>query len=214
MPTFNFQQPSPQLPPEGHNQFHQPMPQQMQGHMGPNLQIDTSASYGMDFRQMPVSATATSPSEFASPGFFPSNPGQVPGSDYGTPQYNMPFLSPSPMVDQNNMHPHQSHSPTPQMGHHDPVIANNSPPLHSIPRSASADMFTMGHHDGSMHDETLMLGEMYSKQNLNMPIPSPGFDENSMMGMQEFHTPQEDVQMPMTPFGTIDPHHLQGGLHH
>jgi hypothetical protein len=214
MPTFHFQQPSPQLPPDGHHQFHHPMHQHpMQAPpVGPNLQIDTSAGYGMDFRQMPVSATATSPSEFASPGFFPSNPGQVPTSDYGTPQYNMPFLSPSPMVDQSNMQPPTSVSPGPQMVHHDPVIASNSPPLHSLPRSASADMFTMGHHEHSMHDETLMLGEMYSKQSLNMPLPSPGFDDSGMMGMHDF-PPQDDVSMPMTPFGTIDPNHLQGGMH-
>jgi hypothetical protein len=218
VPTFNFQQPSPQLPPDGHQQFHHPMPQHpMHAPLGPNLQIDTSAGYGMDFRHMPPhSATATSPSEFASPGFFPSNPGNVPPTDFGTPQYNMPFLSPSPMVEQGNMQMANAVSPTPQMAHHDPVIASNSPPLHNIPRSASADMFSMGHHGPSMHDETLMLGEMYSKQNLNLPMPSPAFDDNGMMlhDMSEYHTPRDDVQMPLTPFGTIDPNHLQGGLHH
>lgn len=218
MPTFNFQQPSPQLPPEGHGHFQPPMHHQspMHGPIGPSLQIDTSAGYGMDFRHMPPhSATATSPSEFASPGFFPSNPGHVGQHDFGTPQYNMPFLSPSPMVEQGPMQPPVSHSPTPQMVHHDPVIANNSPPLHTMQRSASADMFSMGHHDPSMHDETLMLGEMYSKQNLNMPMPSPGFDDNGIMlhDMSEYHTPRDEMQMPMTPYGTIDPNHLQGGLH-
>nr|KAK5447650.1 hypothetical protein LTR18_003231 [Exophiala xenobiotica] len=218
MPTFHVQQPSPQMMPEHHHLF-QPMPQQsMQSSIGPSLQIDTSAGYGMDFRQMPMSATATSPSEFASPGFFPSHSsqGQMPASEFGTPQhFNMPFLSPSPMVD-GHMMP-SSMSPMPHMSHPDPVIADQSPPLSGLHRSASADhMFNMGHdgHHGMM-DETLMLGEMYSKQNLNMPMPSPGIDEKGMMmmnDMSEFHTPME--HMDMNPFGTIDPNSLQGGLHH
>ncbi|KAJ9613547.1 hypothetical protein H2200_003489 [Cladophialophora chaetospira] len=214
MPTFNFQQPSPQLPPDHHN-LYQPMPQHpAQSHVGPSLQIDTSAGYGMDFRQMPMSATATSPSEFASPGFFPSNPAQppMPASDFGTPQpFGGPFLSPSPMGDP-NMIP-TSMSPMPHMGHPDPIIADQSPPLSAIHRSASADMFS--HH--GMMDETLMLGEMYSKQNLNMSIPSPGIDEHGMLmmhDMPEFHTPREHMDMQMTPYGTVDPHALQAGLHH
>lgn len=218
MPTFHVQQPSPQMTPDHHNLF-QPMPQQpVQTPIGPTLQIDTSAGYGMDFRQMPMSATATSPSEFASPGFFPSNTSQgpMPASEFGTPQqFNMPFLSPSPMVD-GHMMP-SSVSPMPHMGHPDPVIADHSPPLSALHRSASADMFNMGHDGSGMMDETLMLGEMYSKQNLNMPMPSPGIDEKGMLmmnDMSEFHTPMEHMDMPMTPFGTIDPNSLQAGLHH
>lgn len=216
MPTFHLQQPSPQMAPENHNLF-QPMPHHpVQASIGSNLQIDTSAGYGLDFRQMPMSATATSPSEFASPGFFPTNPPQapMPASEYGTPQqFNMPFLSPSPMLDP-NMVP-TSVSPLSRMGHHDPVIADQSPPLSAMHRSASADMFNMHHDHSGMMDETLMLGEMYSKQNLNMPMPSPAFDENGLMlmnDMGDFQTPRE--QMSMTPFGTIDPHSLQAGLHH
>ncbi|KAK4939199.1 hypothetical protein LTR10_020498 [Elasticomyces elasticus] len=218
MPTFHIQQPSPQLTPGPHDLF-QTMPQQhMQTPIGPTLQIDTSAGYGMDFRQMPMSATATSPSEFASPGFFPSNPahGPMPASDYGTPQqFNMPFLSPSPMVDAHLMS--SSVSPMPHMHHPDPVIADQSPPLNALHRSASADMFSRHHDHSGLMDETLMLGEMYSKQNLNMPMPSPGIDENGMLmmhDMSEFHTPMEHMDMFMTPSGTIDPNNLQAGLHH
>jgi len=221
MPTFNLTQPSPQMPPEGHQHMFQPMPHHQHQHqmpqpLGPNLHIDTSAGYGMDFRQFPQSATATSPSEFNSPGFFPSHPHQpqMPAADFSQPQYNMPFLSPSPMGDQGHMHP-QSMSPMPQMHHPDPVIANHSPPLHGMPRSASADMFSMTH-DPLMTDESLMLSDMYAKQNLNMPMPSPAFDENGMMlhDMSEFHTPREHMDMPLTPFGTIDPNALQAGMHH
>ena len=224
MPTFNFQQPSPQMPPDGHHIW-QPMPQApMQGPLGPNLQIDTSAGYGMDFRQMPVSATATSPSEFASPAFFPAQPTPgphpnqmaMPAADFNGPQFNVPYLSPSPMGD--GMHvPQPSVSPVPHMHHQDPMIASHSPPLHGLPRSASADMFSLGHGHHGMHDESLMLSEMYSKQNLNMPMPSPGFDEHSLLAMpdmSEYDTPREHLDMPMTPFGTIDPNALQSGLHH
>ncbi|KAJ4507136.1 hypothetical protein HRR83_005966 [Exophiala dermatitidis] len=217
MPTFHVQQPSPQLMHDNHNPF-QSLPQQaVQTPIGPTLQIDTSAGYGMDFRQMPMSATATSPSEFASPGFYPSNPAQAPmsSSEFGTPQqFNVPFLSPSPMVDPHMMP--TSMSPLSHMSHVDPVIADHSPPLSGMHRSASADMFSMGHEHNGMMDETLMLGEMYSKQNLNMPMPSPGYDENGlamMTDMSEFHTPREHMDMPMTPFGTIDPNSLQGSLH-
>jgi len=49
-------------------------------------------------------------------------------------------------------------------------------------------------------------------------MPSPaGFDENGMLmmnDMSEFHTPREHMDMGMSPFGTIDPNALQGGLHH
>ncbi len=75
----------------------------------------------------------------------------------------------------------------------------------------------MGHHHSDMHDEHLMLSEMYSKQNLNMPMPSPSFDEHGMLSMHdmsEYHTPREHLDMPMTPFGTIDPNALQSGHHH
>lgn len=217
MPTFHVQQPSPQLPPDNQNLF-QPMPQNpAQTPLGPSLQIDTSAGYGMDFRQVPMSATATSPSEFASPAFFPANPAQMPmgAADFSTPQFSMPFLSPSPMVDAHQMPP-PSVSPAPPMNLADPVIADQSPPLSGIHRSASADMFSMAHHDPTMADESLLLSEMYSKQNLNMPMPSPGFDDHGMLMMHDlsdFHTPQEHMDLPMTPFGTIDPNALQAGLH-
>lgn len=216
MPTFNIQQPSPQEF-HGHQQppFFQPMPQHPGQPMGPNLQIDTSAGYGMDMRQMPMSATATTPSEFASPGFYPSHPHQPmpqPASDFNA-HFNGPFLSPSPMVDPSRMVP-QSHTPLSHVSHQEPHIANHSPPLDGMHRSASADMFSMGHDHHGLHDESLMLSEMYSKQNLNIPMPSPAFDENGMLlhDMSEFHTPREHMEMPMTPYATIDPNAL--GMSH
>jgi len=210
MPTFSIQQPSPQeFNPQQPSFFH-PMPQHPGQPMGSNLQIDTSAGYGIDMRQMPMSATSTAPSEYASPGFFPSHPHhqqmQQPASEYN-PQYSGPFLSPSPMVDPAHMIP-QSHTPLSHISHPEPQIANHSPPLDGMHRSASADMFAMGHH--GMNDESLMLSEMYSKQSLNMSMPSPGFDENGfpMHDMSDFHTPREHMELPMTPYTTIDPNAL------
>ena len=215
MPTFHIQQPSP-IYGEGPTSFPFHHQQQGPGPLGPNLRIDTSSGYGMDYRQFPMSATATSPSEYASPGFFPVHPAQtpMPAADYGTP-YTGPFLSPSPMVDGSHMIPPSS-TPLSHMSHPEPVIADHSPPLNGLQRSASADMFAMGH-DGSIDHDSLMLSEMYQKQNLNMPMPSPGLDENSLLNLQdmpEFHTPQEHMDVGMTPYGTIDPNSLQNGLHH
>lgn len=165
-----------------------------------------------------MSATTTTPSEFASPGFFPSHPQQQgPHPQHGGPdfngQFNGPFLSPSPMVDPAHMIP-PSHTPLSHMGHPEPHIASHSPPMEGIHRSASADMFAMQDHH-AMNDESLMLSEMYSKQNLNMPMPSPGFDENGMLSMHdmgEFHPQREHIEMPLTPYSTIDPNSL--GLPH
>ena len=220
MPSFAIQHPSP-IAPENQQMFH-PVPQPPMPHaLGPNLQIDTSAGYGMDFRQMPLSATATSPSEFASPGFFPTQPHHahvpMPAADFANgPQFTLPFLSPSPMVDGRGMPPHTA-SPVPHTAHPDPIIANHSPPFHNMPRSASADMFSMGHHESAILDDGHMLNDMYSKQNLSLPMPSPGFDEHGMLplhDMSEYNTPREHFDMPTTPFGTIDPNALQAGLHH
>lgn len=209
MPTFHFQQPPAQFTPDP--SIFQPLPQNpRQGPLGPNLQIDTSSGYGMDFRQMPMSATATSPSEYASPGFLSVQPsGQMAAADFHTP-YSMPYLSPSPMMDPSNMIP-PSVSPLSQMSHADPVIADQSPPMASMHRSASADMFSLSHDHSNVSDEGLMLSEMYSKQNLNLPMPSPNMDDGSLMAMHdisEYHTPREHMDMSMMHFGTIDPNAL------
>lgn len=222
MPSFHVQQPSAQYAPDPN--LYAPLPQQpSQAPLGPNLRIDTSSGYGFDYRQYPVSATATSPSEFASPGFFhapPPPPSQnehvIPAAQFATP-YSLPFLSPSPMMDPTQMIP-PSVSPLSHMSHHDPVIADQSPPLSGIHRSASADMFTMQDHPSNLSDDGLMLSEMYSKQNLNLPTPSPGFDNANLIPMQEmgefnapteFHTPQEVIDEHMMPFGTVDPNSLK-----
>ena len=222
MPSFHVQHPPQQFTPD--QNIYAPMPQQPgPGPIGPNLRIDTSSGYGLDYRRYPASATATSPSEFASPGFFHPQPSaeSMPAAQYATP-YTVPFLSPSPMMDPSQMIP-PSVSPLSHMSNRDPVIADQSPPLSGMHRSASADMFAMPDHPSNLSDDGLMLSEMYSKQNLNLPTPSPGFDHANLMPMQdmsdfqtpvEYHTPQESMEQPMIPFGTIDPNSLTQGNSH
>lgn len=217
MPAFHVQQASPQFAPD--QNIFQPMPQHpMQGPLGPNLHIDTSSGYHMDMRHVPMSATASEASEYASPGFFGPGPNSnsMPAADFNTP-YSMPYLSPSPMMDQSHMI-HPSVSPLSQMSHADPVIADQSPPLSGMHRSASADLFNLSHESSSFSDEGLMLSEMYSKQNLNLPMPSPHMDDGSLFAMHDqsaYHTPRETMDdMSMMPFGTIDPNALQASHSH
>ncbi len=175
MPSFLIQQ-----PPEQHQQhdphIFAPIPQQPNslGPMGGNLRIDTSNSYGMGFRNYPMSAATTaSPSEYASPGFYPdtqnSAPMQAP-SNYNTP-YTVPYLS--PMVDPSNLVP-PSVSPLSFISHGDPAIVDQSPPLSNY-RSSSADHYGMG--PSNLSDDGSSLNEMYSKHTLSLPMhqhsPSP-----------------------------------------
>jgi len=105
-------------------------------------------------------------------------------------------------------------SPLSHMSHADPVIADQSPPLSSMHRSASADMFSLPHeHHSNLSDDGLMLSEMYSKQNLNIPMPSPGIDDGSlglpMQDMMGHHTPTEMDDFSMMQYTTIDPANLK-----
>lgn len=89
----------------------------------------------------------------------------------------------------------------PPMGHPDPVIANQSPPLSSFGRDGSADVFPMAH-DGGVADEALQLSDLYAKQTLNLPFRSP-LEEN-----------MDDLDMHnLVSFGTIDPASLSPEAH-
>ncbi|KAI9816821.1 MAG: Transcription elongation factor SPT4 [Pycnora praestabilis] len=164
------------------------------GPMGSNLRIDTSSGYNMDFRHYPLSAaTTTSPSEYASPSFF-THAENMPTANFNTP-YSLPFLS--PMVDHSGM-VGPSVSPLSAMSHGDPVIADQSPPMSTMHRSHSADIFSMTHDHSNMEDDGLALSELYSKQSLNLPMHSPGVEGSS-----------EDMDMHnLVSFGTIDPSSL------
>jgi hypothetical protein len=145
--------------------------------------------------------TANSPSEYGTPAFFTSGPPteNVPASNFGQ-QYNIPTFLHTPM----GPPPHSaaSVSPMPAMGHPDPVIANQSPPLSSFGRDGSADVFPMSHENG-IHDEALQLTDMYAKQTLNLPFRSPLDESVDDLDMQN-----------LVSFGTIDPASLSPESHH
>ena len=187
MPSFLIQHPGETQQQQQQNpNIFAPVPQQPNnlGPLGPNLRIDTSTGYGMDYRQYPMSAaTTTSPSDYSSPSFFPQGPDTgalPPTSNYNTP-YSVPYLS--PMVDPQHMIP-PSVSPLSFMSHGDPAIVDQSPPLNMMHRSASADMYSMPHDPNghaAMSDDGSGLNELYSKHTLNIPMHphSPAFSNGS-----------------------------------
>ncbi|PBP27982.1 putative homeobox protein HOY1 [Diplocarpon rosae] len=178
MPSFLIQQPGEQQQQPQHNSnIFAPIPQQPNnlGPLGPTLRIDTSSGYGMDFRQYPMSAATTSPSEFASPGFYSQGPdtSALPASSYTTTPYTIPYLSPNPMVDSTSQGMIQpSVSPLSFLSHGDPAIVEQSPPMSMMHRSASADIYNMQHDHSNISDDGSGLNEMYSKHSLNLPIHS------------------------------------------
>ncbi|KAH8672681.1 putative homeobox protein HOY1 [Tricladium varicosporioides] len=193
MPSFLIQHPGEtQSQPPNPNIF-APIPQQPNAlnTLGPNLRIDTSSGYGMEYRQYPMSAATTaSPSEYNhSPGFFsqPPDSAALPASSYGTAPYSVPYLSPNPMVDPAGGMIPPSVSPLSFMSHGDPAIVDQSPPHSMMHRSASADVYTMSHEQqhSNMSDDGTGLNEMYSKHTLNLPMHphSPAFAEQSAADM-------------------------------
>ncbi|KAI9793837.1 MAG: hypothetical protein M1816_007089 [Peltula sp. TS41687] len=198
MPSFHFQHEH-----AIHSPIFAPVPQHRPppgpppgfGPTGSNLRIDTSSNYGLDFRHYPLSAaTTTSPSDYASPAMFSTAPSDsMPPLGMGTP-YALPFLS--PIMDHPTMT--DAASSMSAMSSGDPVIANQSPPLAAIDRSVSAELFPMSTDPSGMTDESMTLSELYSKQSLSLPMPSPGMDTTS----------DELAMHNMITFDTIDPSRL------
>jgi hypothetical protein len=214
MPSFHIQRPSTDFMHDPNIFAPIPQPHPNSGPIGPNLRIDTSSGYGMDFRQYPMSsATTTSPSDYASPSFFTQAPSDLIPASYSTP-YSIPFLSPSPMLDPTQMQIQPSTSPLSHVSHADPIIADQSPPLSSLHRSASADMFGFQQdHHSNISDDGNMLSEMYSKQNLNLPMGSPGMQLGDPMLSMPMHDMNDNGADTldlhgMMPYGTIDPSSL------
>ncbi|KAK2740657.1 hypothetical protein FQN57_006027 [Myotisia sp. PD_48] len=213
MSPYHFQQPSSQF--QSHQNIFAPIPQSHipMSMVGPDLGIDTAAGYNLDMHSYPMSATAASSSEFASPIAYataappdPSQPAQL-----GTP-YSLPFLSPSPVVDHMNIMT-QTNSPLSHLGQGEPMIAEQSPPLTATQRSSPADIFSL-HTDTSCTgpDDGLLLSEMYSKQNLNMSMPSPEMEMDdttfalTLQGLQDHNSPSTPTDFRgMLPFETVDP---------
>ena len=183
-----------------------PVPQQSHNlTAGNNLRINTAHGYDLgDYRQFPMSAATTnSPSDYASPGYFGAI-NEAPVSAGLQPGFTVPFLSPMP----------EHASPAPAAGtslsamsHHDPIIADHSPPLSNIHRSASADFMLPDDSAITFDDDTVVLSEMYQKH-MHLPI-------RTGLPMSAPHTPAKIEEHPdefAFNFGTIDPSTIQQGL--
>jgi hypothetical protein len=172
MPSFYIQHPGEtQAHPHNPN-IYAPVPQQPpQGlNAGSHLRIDTQASYGVDLRPYPLSAT-TAPSDYSSPNFFSQAPEGTPLPVH-TP-YSGNFLSPMPQVQ-------PPASPLSYGSQHgDPAIVEHSPPMGMMQRPASADLYPIG--ESAISDDGHGLNEMYSKHTINLPMHphSPAFHEPS-----------------------------------
>ncbi|KAI9813569.1 MAG: hypothetical protein M1826_002482 [Phylliscum demangeonii] len=156
------------------------------------LRIDTSSGFGMEMQPYPLSAATTaSPSDYASPALYASAPSSEPHPALVNP-YALPFMSPS-------LHPSGlvGAGPRSAMSGGDPVIANQSPPLTALDRSAAAELFHLPEDASMLTDDGMSLTELYSKQSLGMSMPSPG------MAMDT--TAQEELAMSsMISFDSID----------
>jgi hypothetical protein len=171
MPSFLIQHPGETSQQQHNPNIFAPIPQQPNnlGPIGPNLRIDTSTGYGMDYRQYPMSAATTA--DCSSP-WITQGPDSaaLPATSYNNTPFTVPFLSPNPMVDPSHMVP-PSHSPLSFMSHSDPAIVDQSPPLSMLHRSHSADVYSMSHdHHSNVSDDGNGLNEMYSKHTLNLPM--------------------------------------------
>ena len=197
MPSFHIQKPSVNM--IDADNIYAPIPQNSNsfGPLGANLRIDTSSGYGLDCRPYPLSAATTnSPSEYASPSFFSnSHMENVSASSYN-PSYSLPFLS--PLGDHHPSGIQPSVSPLSTYSHGDPVIADGSPPMGSMHRSPSADFLSISQdHASAMSDDGLLLSEMYSKQNLNLPMHSPShnLDDSEMKFPMQDESSSEELDM-------------------
>lgn len=162
--------------------------------MGNQLRIDTAATF-VDPRSYPMSATTMSDFAAASPSFFSSAPSTESIAITGNhgDQFSMPFVSPSPMLDQKMM----SQPPTSManFSHADPLIANHSPPLSTMHNTMSSDMFNFGGDQQlGMTEDGFALSEMYAKHHINQFPDGPSFDF-SMNAISETQSPMaSDMQ--------------------
>ena len=206
MPSLHVQKPSVNMI-DADNIF-APIPQHANhlGPLGPNLRIDTTSAFGLDYRQYPLSAATTnSQSEYASPSYFStgSHVDSIPAANYN-PSYSLPFLSPMGEHPPSSLNP--SVSPLSSYSHGDPVIANGSPPMGEMHRSPSVGYLGMSQ---EQHDDGLLLSDLYAKQNLNnLPMHSPhhNLDDAEMKFSLHEETSSDELDMNnMVHFG--DMHH-------
>jgi hypothetical protein len=195
MPSFLIQhEQNMSAQPMQDNAIFAPQPQHHHGFansMGPsNLSIDTSAAYGMDFRQFtgPMSATTlNSPSDFGTPSFFNTGPTSD-MMNLSTP-YASTFLSvdPSAMIGTSN-------TPVSFNGGGDPVIADHSPPLNGHGH-AQDDIFNTPGGDNSLNDDALCLSSDVYNKSMGMGFHSPlpeelmGFDSSLSDVNYDYNSP-------------------------
>ena len=199
MPSFHIQHPS-----TTDASIFAPIPQHGNNPSANNLRINTAHGYDLgDYRQYPISAATTnSPSDYASPGFFGINM-DAPISAGLQSGFPGPFLSPMPKQST----PVPIGTPLSALSLHDPIIADHSPRLQNIHRSASADFLLQDDSAITFDDDTTGLSEMYGKH-MQLPI-------RQGLPMSAPHTPAkfEEHQNDFADFGfgTIDPSTLQRG---
>ena len=214
-PPYNM----PQQPPPHFNTdsgIFAPVPQSTHALANPNpLRVDTSPSFGLDLQNYPISAPApapASPTDFASPSMFTTGPqGEATpvAPSVGNP-FNM-YVSAS--VDTPGM---SAHAPSPYaaMTPVDPLIANHSPPLSTLPHQNSSDMFAVGQEQHRLSEDGTVL---FAKPNVNFSVsPSMGIEGPSfdlpIHTLPDSASPrvQEDFST-MTALGNVDPSALAHG---
>ncbi|KAI0020303.1 homeobox transcription factor [Xylariomycetidae sp. FL0641] len=201
MPSFYIQHPGEHPPHPQTPGIYSPVPQPPPPpptSNGPNLRIDTQASYGMDMRQYPMSAT-TAPSDYGTPNYFA--PHESTSMPVHTP-YSSSFLSPMPQIPQ-PASPMAFGSP-----HPDPTIVEHSPPMAMMQRPASADLYPMN--DSAISDDGHSLNEMYSKHTIDIPMHphSPAFVGSGPADLDMNQLVQFDAVDPssMSPESMAHPH--------
>ncbi|KAK3326596.1 hypothetical protein B0H66DRAFT_471485 [Apodospora peruviana] len=165
-----------------------PIPQQpnMLGPMGPNLRIDTQASFGtLDMRTYPLSATtAPSPSGYSSPNFFASqgpDHNGIPAASY-TP-YSGTF---SPLVNPSNLGvPPPSISPL-SFNHPDPAIVGESPPMSMPPICEGSAMSDDGHSMSDMYQPGKHTITLPMHPHSPFPESNQDIELNQFMDMKHF----------------------------
>lgn len=169
-----------QTPPQFSNAdsgIYAPVPQSTHP-LATSLRIDTAAGYGMDLRHPMSAATTASPPDFASPSLFTAN--NAPGETTPVPtnlgnQFSLPYVSSA--VESSNVSAHTG-SPYQNVGHADPLIADQSPPLSTM--HTTPDMYGLGNeHQPSYQDDGMGWGEVFPKHSHNFSVPNAiGFDSN------------------------------------
>lgn len=168
----HLQQQLEQKPPQSAPPQIQAQPPTTFAPVGSNLSINTTAAgFDFEFRSGPMSATTATSSE-VDPGFFPAGPAS---DTYSTPNVNTPFNAPfySPMVNPSNL-TNSPFSPFSGINGNDPVIANQSPPLPTFDRSASAGIFAGVEDNAGFPDDNFTFNDLYGKQQpFSLPFRSP-----------------------------------------